>query len=646
MRILSQLFSRVSTTGPEGERLAIGQWRDIISWVVVAVLLIILAVGGGPFDQALVGLGGAYVIASLGYNLVLGYAGQFAFCQAACMACGAYGLALTQAFGKPTALGVVIGIAAASLFGLVMGVVVLRTRGFYLALVTLGAGQALILGLGLWNKTGGTDGIPATFLTPRAVTIIVVIVLAVCGLAAIRLVRSRFGRAFLMIRHDETAAAAMGVSPRLVRVGSFTLSGFLGGIGGVLFAASTGFISTDSFTIDLTLLLLTVIVVGGLANVWGTLVGGIVVVYFSQSLTFTAGTFGIVYGVALLVVLALFPQGIAGGIRLLAGRLIARWSPALVSEEGPATAPPEPPAATRVGPPPVPAQATSDGPGPASLISDAPAGGTLLSIDGLSVTFGGVDALRDVSVSFAPNEIVSIVGPNGAGKTTLLNAISGMVHIRTGRLLYSGAGDEKDLRALPASARSRLGIARTFQQSALFGDMCVLDQVLCGAQSTESYHLWQALGRSSRYVGAERRVLAKSEEMIERLGLTRFLGTPANQLPGPSRRMVDLARALISRPRLLLLDEIAAGLTPPEKANLASLILDEVRDSGATVVLIEHDLTFVRQLAPRTVVLANGALLAAGPTDVVLERADVIEAYIGAPPPDLAGQDDTNRSLL
>jgi branched-chain amino acid transport system ATP-binding protein len=255
-------------------------------------------------------------------------------------------------------------------------------------------------------------------------------------------------------------------------------------------------------------------------------------------------------------------------------------------------------------------------------------GSPALEIRDVTVRFGGLTAVRDVGVAVAPGEILGLIGPNGAGKTTLLNAISGLVRVTRGEMLYGSP--PVDLATLPGSSRARLGIARTFQDSRLVEDLTVLDQLLSGAFARrERANLGRALLRTRSYLAEERDLRSRAASILADLQLNSQADVPVREVPAPTRRMVDLARALMIEPSLLLLDETCAGMTADQKELIAAYVERLSPERGVTVVFVEHDIGFVRRLAQRIVIMAEGGVMASGRPDDVLGRADVLETYIG-----------------
>jgi branched-chain amino acid transport system ATP-binding protein len=251
----------------------------------------------------------------------------------------------------------------------------------------------------------------------------------------------------------------------------------------------------------------------------------------------------------------------------------------------------------------------------------------LMKVDGLSVSFGALVVIESLSLSVQEGAIKGIIGPNGAGKTTLLNAITGSVRPKAGSIKFGER--EIELTRLPPYSRARLGIGRTFQHSNLFSGLSVLDQLLCGGYHATRRSPLGTMLRTPSYLREERELLARAYRVMDRLELTPYAHQKPDRLPGATHRLVDLGRALMTQPRLLLLDEIAAGTTIEERARVIDVVRD-CRAQGVSVLVIEHDLQFMRDLADDAVVLAEGHVVAAGETNDVLTRPEVLEAYVGS----------------
>ncbi len=248
----------------------------------------------------------------------------------------------------------------------------------------------------------------------------------------------------------------------------------------------------------------------------------------------------------------------------------------------------------------------------------------LLSIDGVSKSFGGIEALREVGFSVYEGQIKALIGPNGAGKTTLFNIVSGAYRPSSGSVIFGGA----DVTKKPPHRICELGVGRTFQHSQLFNDMSVLQNVAVGRYCRTTTGVVSGALTLPRHRREERETAKVAQEALGRVGLGRLAREAAGNLPMGERHLVEIARALVSGPRLLLLDEPAAGLNDEETRRLADTVV-KIRDEGVTVLLVEHDMTFVMDISDEVVVLDYGKKIAEGPPLMIQEDEEVIKAYLG-----------------
>lgn len=250
---------------------------------------------------------------------------------------------------------------------------------------------------------------------------------------------------------------------------------------------------------------------------------------------------------------------------------------------------------------------------------------SLLKVSDVSVRFGGVQALSGADLAVESGTVVSVIGPNGAGKTTLLGVISGAVRPMSGAVRLEGL----DLSGLAAHDRARAGVVRTFQNLEIFTNMTVLENVMTGAHILGDYGLWHSLLRTPRFARRERRVREWSLEKLAFVGLADEWDTPAGDLPYGRQRLLEMARALASRPKVLLLDEPAAGMNTRETAGLAELVQRVKAELKVSVVLVEHDMDLVMEISDRVMVLNFGQVLAEGPPDRIQADPAVVAAYLG-----------------
>ena len=259
--------------------------------------------------------------------------------------------------------------------------------------------------------------------------------------------------------------------------------------------------------------------------------------------------------------------------------------------------------------------------------------GAALAVEGLSLRFGGVVAVDDLSFSVEPGEFVGLIGPNGAGKSSLFNCLSGAYEPTSGRILLDG----REITRLRPYRRAALGVARTFQSLALYPELSVIDNLLLGAQVKVNGSLLRAGIRGPGIRREERRIRARAIEIAERIGVATYLTGSVNDMPYGVQKRLDLARILLAEPRLLLLDEPLVGMTQAEKSELVTLIRslhDEVRP---TIIVVEHDVSVVMEVTSRVLVMNFGSMLAHGSAREIQQNPDVIEAYLGKRPVETYG---------
>lgn len=249
----------------------------------------------------------------------------------------------------------------------------------------------------------------------------------------------------------------------------------------------------------------------------------------------------------------------------------------------------------------------------------------MLRIEDLTHHFDGLCAVTDFSWEVAPGELVGLIGPNGAGKTTIFNLITGVFPVRRGRIFFAG----RDITRWPSHRITAAGIARTFQNIRLFKELTVLDNLRLGAFARHNYTLWQALGYTPGFRREEKKWLSQAWELLDRFNLGRYAEAVARNLPYGEQRKVEIARALMGGPRLLLLDEPAAGMNEAESQELIRLIKEVQQDFGLTIILIEHQMRVVMNLCQRVKVLDFGVTIAEGPPHEIKSHPAVLEAYLG-----------------
>jgi branched-chain amino acid transport system permease protein len=548
------------------------------------------------------------IIATLGVNLAMGYAGQVSLGHAGFAAIGAYTTALlTVNFGLSYWPSLLLGGLLAAAFGYLLGLPSLRLGPLYVSMVTFGFGSVVVLIVQNWydlaNGPNGMSVPPPSLLGHDLLTRefyfpTLAIAMALFWLAY-NIVNSRQGRAFVAIRESELAARGMGVNLSHYKTMAFAIGSFYAGISGGLLAGLTQFVNPDAFVFTVSILFVTMAILGGMGSLVGSAIGGLMLTFLPELLRGAADYKDFLTGFLLLVLLVFLPRGFVGLFRQYLAPLRETVSVRAAVPRAPALVR-EPPYKPILGP-------------------------TLLRIADVSISFGGLAALDGVSLELKTNEILSVIGPNGAGKTTAFNIISGLYQADSGTISFAG----RDITFVSAHRRTALGIARTFQNLELFNEMSVLDNVLVGGHVRLKGRLLQSMFKTPRERTEEVGARKHAFTLLDFVGLRAYAEQPANGLSFGHQRLLEIARALASSPKLLLLDEPAAGLNSSEMEFLIELIRQIRDERGVSVLLIGHTMRLVMSLSDRIVVLDHGEKIADGSPAEIKSNLRVIEAYLG-----------------
>ena len=577
----------------------------LASILVAAGLL--FAVSGRPYLIYLIELVAINLIVVYGLNVVMGFAGQATVGHAALFAVGAYSSALLVInYGCPVIISGIAAIIIPLIAALFLAFPSFKLGGVYLAVLTIAFNiiiHQLIINLEKLTKGSvGITGIPP--ILPNsvgpAVQLLPVLALVYIAYQANRnILRSFFVRELWAIRENESLASAFGVNPYWTKIIAFEISALFAGLGGFCYGHFMAYISPDAGSFFVSVMFVMMLIAGGAGTLVGPIIGAIVITiipelmqeldYFRQS----------IFGLLLIFIALFFPKGIYG--------LAARFLPG--ERRKPETN-------LSGGRPAFPSRWAHQ----ASL----PEEDVLLAVESIGKSFGGVQALSEVSLNVRQGNVHAVIGPNGSGKTTLINIISGFLRPNYGKVVFAG----QSLVELPGHEIARRGITRTFQNLNLLEDQTVMENILLGLHPWWRGSLVQAL------LGTRQAKVSESEKdafcygFLDRLGIEPLAFKKVSELSYGQRKLVEMCRALVSQPRVLLLDEPTSGLSQTEIGEFIDLVRN-VKETGVTVILVEHHIDIVESISDWVTVLDEGLVIAQGTYKEIARNPKVVQAYLG-----------------
>ncbi len=545
---------------------------------------------------SLLSLAAIWAVATVGLGLVLGAAGQISLCQASFVLVGAYFYGtMAKQWSGPTLLALLFACVGGAAVALLTSPV-LRARGYYLAIATMAVSLLTdrIVTTESWipGRNTGIIGVPPLKFaginidTPgRYLTFSVILLAILIAILHQRYGRGQMRRAIQALHHDEELLAGFGGNSAALKRQVFVVGGVLAGLAGGLYAGSFGYVSDNGFGLQESFALALAVFIGGNGRFLGAVLGAFV---YEASFTILGPSLSdyrfAFLGAIVILTVHFFPRGLMPSREDFKG-----WIPDF-SRRKPL------PAADRE-------HHELDPVEPLSV-----------SLSGLTKRYGALTAVDGVTLEVRPGSLTALIGPNGAGKTTLLDMVAADQWATDGHIKIGG----RDVTTLNRVKRARLGIARTYQRLRLIPSLNVLDNVLIGVD--------QAIRRTGRIKEQERK--SRAEAALIDVGLSDRHDADVNTLTFGQRRLVEMARAIMSRPRLVLLDEPSSGLNDAETADFAEVIR-RLHSTGCTIILVEHNLPFVRSLAEDVIALDRGRLLAHGSTEEVFASTEFQRSYVG-----------------
>jgi branched-chain amino acid transport system permease protein len=562
----------------------------------------------------------------IGFDIVFGYTGLLSFGQSAFYGTGGFIAAylLTNNLLSSVVGALFVGMLGAMIAGLLVGMIALRRTGIYFVMITVAIAETFFFlensPLAAW--TGGENGISGVPTPSFSIGHFTYEVgtgwsmygfLAICyfvGMViALRIVRSPMGAIFSAIRDNPIRARAVGHAVGRYKLTAFVIAAAYAGFAGGLLGVLQGFMPPDAFTFDTSGQLVMQTAIGGVGTLFGPLLGAAVWLTLRDFLQQTMGlgaAWKLVLGVIFVLLVCFLRRGIIGGISDLARYATARRHP-LAPEEIPVVATASPPASLASV-------------GPSRRRDETPFDGPVLDVRGLTKSFGGLVANRDINFSVQQGELRAIIGPNGAGKSTFFKMLTCEMIPTAGQIRFHG----RDITGMDVAAVCQLGLTKSYQVNQLFSRLTLRENIVIAALAERrGVFALDLLRRIDKVAGLATQV----ESTLALVGLTARADVPVAQLAYGEKRRLEIALALAGSPSLLLLDEPLAGMSPRERAETVQLLKNIRR--GRTLIVVEHDMDAVFELAERITVLHEGALLAEGTPAEIQRNSRVQEAYLG-----------------
>lgn len=553
----------------------------------IAVVCLVLGLGPfflNPYALSLLTLALGYGLFAFGLDLAWGRADVVSIGQASFFGIGAYGVAIAQKFGLSWVVGGLVALVIAGALSLIIGVIGLRRRALASTMAVLTLALTLLISQLAQAATPITNGSNGLYVQGLPLVsgyyLTAIVVVALVCIVWIVVLRGRLGRRAFAVKSNAQRAEHLGIHPSAVRLKMFVLGAVISAVAGIIAAPQIGLISPSAAGIMLSTQVLVWLAVGGLGTILGAFIGAALISIGEQYLGAAVGQwYLLILGVIFVLIVRFAPKGLAGVVQKIPlPKALARF---FSGDQFPS------------------AHATGTHP-----LAERSADTSALSLSEVAVSFGEMAVIKRVDLDVQQGEIVCLIGPNGAGKTTLLNLIAGDLAATNGSIEMFG----DDITHWAAHKRTLAGLGRMFQIPSLFLDLSPADNIRL-ARAEAKRHV--QLPEQYQYFETE------TDTKVAELSLA-------------ARRALEIAVVLAEGPEIVLLDEPAAGLSHDDSMELASTLRSVAKHTGSTMIVVEHDMAIVRELADRVVVLVNGTLMFEGTLDEVSSHPEVREAYLGA----------------
>ena len=580
-----------------------------IAYILTAILCLLLPQFIGTYYKGILSLICIYVILSVGFNIAFGFCGVMTFASGALFGVGAYVSAmLVTAAEMPLAVSMLCGTIAAGIVGFTISLSAYKVSGTYLTLVSYGLleiFQRIIIEA--YDYTGGTSGYHVAKWTmfganvSRNAKFYILFVVAVLALILQRNVyKSQWGRDFIAIKDNEIAATGVGICPQRLRTVGFLISSLVTGFAGALYASYAGFISPETFSFNTSVMILLMVLVGGKGTLSGPIIGAALIYTVPLLLNDYPDIKQLSYGLMLIVLMQVMPMGICGIIksrckeidnnevvqnRETAGELdFSKYN--------------------------VPVDPDSDD--------------VVLKVTGLTKQYGGLTACNSLDMEIKRGTIHALIGPNGAGKTTTINNLTGVEFPTSGTAYFDG----KLITGMKTWDIAKLGISRTYQHVRLMPTLSVLDNIVMGARMAQHYSLFDALFQTKKKHKIDKENYLEAMECLELIGLGDKADEKPDNLSSGQQKLLELCRALVVKPKLLVLDEPCAGLTETETEQFAH-IMKKIRETGISMLLVEHHMSLIMDVSDYITVIDHGTKIAEGLPAEIAANPIVRKSYLG-----------------